>query len=74
MAAVDEVDEEGAGWSRTGIAEKTAVGVYIDGLYLFGVLWKVPSAMDRVFESSRDSCPLGERRYSGIPGTLSHLH
>ena len=47
VAAVDEVDEEGAGRSRTGICEKAAVGVYIGGLCLFGVLWKVRSAMDR---------------------------
>ena len=74
MAAVDEVDEEGAGGGGIGIGEKAAVGVYVGGLYLFGVLWKVPSAMDRVSESSRDSCLLGERRCSGIPGTLFHLH
>lgn len=46
---MDEVDEEGAGGGGTGIGEKAAVGVYVDGLFLFGVLWKwkVSSAMDR---------------------------
>ena len=38
VAAVDEVDEEGAGGSGIGIGEKAAVGVYVDGLGLFGVL------------------------------------
>ena len=45
VAAVDEVDEQGAGGSRGGVGEEAAVGVYIGWLGLFGVLWR--SAMDR---------------------------
>ena len=38
VAPVDEVDEEGAGGGRTNVCEQAAVGVYIGGLYLLGVL------------------------------------
>ena len=38
MAAVDEVDEEGAGGGGVGVGEEAAVGVYVDRLGLFGVL------------------------------------
>ena len=41
VAAVDEVDEEGAGRGGCGVGEEAAVGVYVGGLELFGVLWNV---------------------------------
>ena len=45
VAAVDEVDEQGAGGGRGGVCEEAAVGVYVGWLGLFGVLGR--SAMDR---------------------------
>ena len=56
VAAVDEVDEQGAGGSRGGVGEEAAVGVYIDGLGLSGVLCE--KVGDQL---CMDRGPLGER-------------
>lgn len=64
VAAVDEVDEEGAGGGRSCICQQAAVGVYIDGLFLFGVLWRVQLAIGsgtRPLESEPGQLSVGER-------------